>query len=80
MTRKDALQWGNAELKKMGLDGMMRFRSGKYSGGEICVDLVATDRYPDHVAGLLIDYEFSDSYRTSIGRLLLMLRMQNRYD
>lgn len=79
MTKKDALAWGNAELKKMGLAGMMRFRAGKYSGGEACVDLISTDNYPDHVEGLLIDYEFADDYRTAIGRLLLMLRMQNRY-
>lgn len=80
MTKKDALAWGNAELVKIGLSGMMRFRAGKHSDGEICVDLVSTDLYPDHVDGLLIDYEFADSYRTAIGRLLLMLRMQNRYD
>lgn len=75
MTKKDALDWGNAELAKLNLDGMMVFRPGRHSGRETCVDLVSMDGYPDHVAGLLLDYEFAEDYKTAVGRILLRVRM-----
>jgi hypothetical protein len=83
MTEKDALAWGNAELAKLHLNGMMKFRSGTHSGVFICVDLVSTEGYPVeplvHVAGLLLDYEFADDYRTAVGRILLRVRLDHNY-
>jgi hypothetical protein len=79
MTRKDALAWGNSELAKLKLDGMMRFRAGRHSSGQTCVDLITMEGDPYHVEGLLLDYCFAESYRAAVGRLLLRVRMAHRY-
>ena len=76
MTKEDALAWGNAELAKMRLDGMMRFRRGKHSGRHCCVDLITQDGDPYHVSGLLLDYCFADNFRNAVGRILLRVRLK----
>lgn len=79
MTEKDALAWGNEQLSKLGVSGMMKFVSGTHSGGEINVELLSGKHYPDygeHGEGFLLDYEFADDFKTAVGRILLRVRVE----
>lgn len=78
MTEKDALAWGNEQLKKLGVSGMMRFVSGTHSGGEINVELRSGKYYPDYGdhGEFLLDYEYADDFKTALGRILLRVRVE----
>lgn len=76
MTEKDALDWGNAMLARLDVSSLMRFRAGTHSGGQICVELVSTEGYPDYyLEPELIDFEFAKDFKTAVGRILLRVRL-----